>query len=92
MIPSGHLALIDRYVGYFAPYATSHDDLDRDTDFQDEVRNAARALVQAVKDRRSGKLLQLLDRGLHEARPAGSGARCGPIRDGRLDLGVFNAR
>ena len=31
------------------PYATSHDDLDRDTAFQEEVRNAARALVQAVK-------------------------------------------
>src|SRR5262249_16120058 len=68
MIPSGHLALIDRYVGYLAPYATSHDDLDRDTAFQDDVRNAARALVQAVKDRRSGKL-QPPDRGLHEARP-----------------------
>jgi multimeric flavodoxin WrbA len=68
MIPSGHLALIDRYVGYLAPYATSHDDLDRDTDFQADVRNAARALVQAVKDRRSGKL-QPPDRGLHEARP-----------------------
>jgi multimeric flavodoxin WrbA len=68
MIPSGHLALIDRYVGYLAPYATSHDDLDRDTDFQDDVRNAAKALVQAVKDRRSGKL-DPPDRGLHEARP-----------------------
>src|SRR6476659_5068840 len=68
MITSGHLALIDRYVGYLAPYATSHDDLDRDTDFQDDVRNAARALVQAVKDRRSGKL-NPPDRGLHEARP-----------------------
>jgi multimeric flavodoxin WrbA len=68
MIPSGHLALIDRYVGYLSPYATSHDDLDRDTDFQDDVRNAARALVQAVKDRRSGKL-EPADRGLHEARP-----------------------
>ncbi len=68
MIPSGHLALIDRYVGYLTPYATSHDDLDRDTDFQRDVRNAALALVQAVKDRRSGKL-QPPDRGLHEARP-----------------------
>ncbi len=68
MIPSGHLSMIDRYVGYLMPYATSHDDLDRDTDFQDDVRNAARALVQAVKDRRSGKL-QPPDRGLHEARP-----------------------
>ncbi len=68
MIPSGHLALIDRYVGYLTPYATSHDDLDKDTDFQDDVRNAAHALVQAVKDRRSGKL-EPPDRGLHEARP-----------------------
>jgi len=68
MISSGHLAMIDRYVGYLTPYATSHDDLDRDTDFQDDVRNAALALVQAVKDRRSGKL-QPPDRGLHEARP-----------------------
>lgn len=67
MIPSGHLALIDRYVGYLTPYATSHDDFDRDTDFQDDVRNAASALVQAVKDRRAGKL-QPPDRGLHETR------------------------
>lgn len=68
MIPSGHLSQIDRYVGYLAPYATSHDDLDKDTALQDDVRNAAQALVQAVKDRRSGKL-QVPDRGLHEARP-----------------------
>jgi len=68
MIPSGHLALLDRYVGYLSPYATSHDDLDRDTDFQEDVRNAARTLVQAVKDRRSGKL-EPPDRGLHETRP-----------------------
>jgi multimeric flavodoxin WrbA len=68
MIPSGHLGHIDRYVGYLTPYATSHDDLDKDEDFQEDVRNAARALVQAVKDRRSGKL-QPPDRGLHEARP-----------------------
>jgi hypothetical protein len=50
------LALLDRYVGYLSPYATSHDDLDRDTDFQEDVRNAARTLVQAVKDRRSSRL------------------------------------
>ena len=39
-----------------------------DKDLQEDVRNAARALVQAVKDRRSGKL-EPVDRGLHEARP-----------------------
>jgi len=58
----------DRYVGYLTPYATSHDELDMDKDLQEDVRNAARALVQAVKDRRSGKL-EPVDRGLHEARP-----------------------
>jgi multimeric flavodoxin WrbA len=68
MIPAGHLALIDRYVGYLTPYATSHDDLDEDADFQDDVRNAALTLIQAVKDRRAGRL-QPADRGLHEARP-----------------------
>ena len=68
LISSGHLCAIDRYVGYLAPYATSHDDLDRDLDFQEDVRNAARGLMQAVKDRRAGKL-QPPDRGLHEARP-----------------------
>src|SRR5262249_52811546 len=67
MIPSGHLALVDRYVGYLAPYATSHDDLDRDTDIQDDVRNAASALVQAVTDRRWGKP-QPPERGRHETR------------------------
>jgi hypothetical protein len=35
--------LIDRYVGYNEPYATSHDALDRDHSFIEEVRNAARA-------------------------------------------------
>jgi multimeric flavodoxin WrbA len=68
MIPSGHLSLIDRYIGYLTPYATSHDDLDMDKGVQDDVRNAARALMQAVKDRRGGKL-QPPDRGLHEAKP-----------------------
>ncbi len=68
MIPSGHLGHIDRFVGYLEPYATSHNDLDDDVDFQEDVRNAARALVQGVKDRRSGKL-EPPDRGQHEARP-----------------------
>ncbi len=68
MIPSGHLSLIDRYIGYLDPYATSHAALDKDEGLMEDVRNAARALTQAVKDRRSGKL-QPPDRGLHEAQP-----------------------
>jgi hypothetical protein len=42
--PAGGMAELDRYIGYFEPYATSHDSLDRDTAMQEEVRNAARTL------------------------------------------------
>jgi hypothetical protein len=68
MIPAGHLSHIDRYIGYYEPYATSHDDLDKDDDVQEDVRNAARALMQAVVDRRSGKL-EPPDRKLKEPKP-----------------------
>jgi multimeric flavodoxin WrbA len=49
LIEAGSSATIDRYVGYYQPYATSHQALDRDIDFQAEVRNAARALVKQVQ-------------------------------------------
>ncbi len=68
LIPAGHLATIDRYVGYYKPYATSHEDLDRDTSFQDEVRNCAHALMQGVRQMRRGELREP-DRKLREVRP-----------------------
>ena len=40
------------------PYATGHDELDRDTAVQEEVRNAARSLVETVRQIRSGRLRQ----------------------------------
>ena len=46
--PAGSSAEIDRYIGYWEPYATSHAALDKDTDIQNEVRNAARVLAEAV--------------------------------------------
>jgi multimeric flavodoxin WrbA len=58
LIPAARHAQLDRYIGYYMPYATSHDDLDKDTGVQEEVRNAARALVQAVKQLRRGELEQ----------------------------------
>ena len=58
LIPAGHAAELDRYVGYYESYATSHEALDRDRAFQEETRNAARALVQAVKLLRRGQLAQ----------------------------------
>ncbi len=68
LIPAGHLATIDRYVGYYKPYATSHRDLDADTAFQDEVRNCARALMQGVWQMRNGELKEP-DRKLRDVRP-----------------------
>ena len=68
LVSAGHAAELDRYVGYYEPYATSHDALDRDQALQDETRNAARALVQAVKLMRRGKFAQP-DARLREVRP-----------------------
>ena len=68
LIPAAHMAMVDGYVGYYKPYATSHDDLDRDKDFQEEVRNAARSLVTAAHLLRRGELKQS-DAGLREPRP-----------------------
>jgi multimeric flavodoxin WrbA len=56
LVAAGATGLVDRYVGYYEPYATSHAALDRDTAFQQEVQNAAQALVSAVALARSGRL------------------------------------
>jgi multimeric flavodoxin WrbA len=68
MIPAGRKATIGSYVGYYRPYATSHEDLDEDSAFQGEVQNAARSLVVAVRLQRSGRLDQP-DEGLEDLRP-----------------------
>ena len=54
--PAGPLAELDRYIGYWEPYATSHEALDRDAAVQAEVQNAALALAEAMTARRAGKL------------------------------------
>jgi multimeric flavodoxin WrbA len=59
---------IDRYIGYYEPYATSHQALDRDDALQSEVRNAAKTLLEAVALARSGKLPQP-GAGLTDPRP-----------------------
>jgi multimeric flavodoxin WrbA len=55
---AGSTAELDRYIGYMKPYATSHEELDRDEAVQEEVRNAARTLVEAVKAKRHGMLVE----------------------------------
>lgn len=56
LCPPGPKAHLDRYIGYWEPYATSHEALDRDTAVQEEVRNAARTLLEGVEADRAGKL------------------------------------
>jgi len=67
LVPAAPNALVDRYVGYYEPYATSHEALDRDTSFQEEVRNAARALVEGVRLLRAGAFPRA-DRGQRDPR------------------------
>jgi multimeric flavodoxin WrbA len=56
LVDAGAFALLERYVGYYEPYATSHESLDKDEDFQEEVRNVARAVAHAVRLLRDGTL------------------------------------
>ncbi|MGN6465183.1 MAG: NADPH-dependent FMN reductase, partial [Rhizobiaceae bacterium] len=49
----------DRYIGYWKPYATSHQELDENQAVLEEVRNAARSLAEGVRKRRAGQFRQL---------------------------------
>ena len=68
LVPAGRAAEVDGYIGYYEPYATSHEALDRDAAIQEEVRNAARALAEAVQAQREGKCVEP-GRALKEPRP-----------------------
>jgi multimeric flavodoxin WrbA len=57
LIPAGIDAELDRYIGYWKPYATAHAELDADRAMQAEVRNAAKTLAEAAHALHSGKLL-----------------------------------
>jgi len=63
LVDAGSQARLDRYVGYYEPYATSHDALDADEGLQAEVRNVAGAVANAVRELRAGTLSQP-DKGL----------------------------
>jgi multimeric flavodoxin WrbA len=55
LVDAGPKARLDRFVGYYEPYATSHQALDEDQPFQEEVKNVARAVAQTIRDVRAGK-------------------------------------
>ena len=55
LAPAGPQAELDRYIGYWKPYATNHEELDADKAIQEEVRNAALALAEGVMEQRAGR-------------------------------------
>jgi multimeric flavodoxin WrbA len=68
LIDAGAAARLDRMICYYGPYATSHDDLDDEKPFLEEVRNVARTVANAVAELRAGRLSQP-DAGLKNPRP-----------------------
>ena len=68
LIDAGFHARLDRYIGYYEPYATSHDALDADRAVWEEVRNVARAVARCVGDVRAGRHRRL-DAELKDPRP-----------------------
>jgi multimeric flavodoxin WrbA len=56
LVDAGPQARLDRFIGYYEPYATSHDELDGDADLQEEVRNVARAVARVAQALRRGEL------------------------------------
>jgi multimeric flavodoxin WrbA len=55
LVQAGKAAEVETYIGYYKPYATSHAELDAAPDIFEEVRNAARSLVEMVRLMRTGQ-------------------------------------
>ena len=56
LIDAGFRARLDRFIGYYEPYATRHDALDRDEAVQEETRSVARAVARVTAALRAGEL------------------------------------
>jgi multimeric flavodoxin WrbA len=68
LVDAGTQARLDRYIGYYEPYATSHHALDGDRALEEEVRNVARAVARAARALRDGTMV-VPDAKLSEPRP-----------------------
>lgn len=55
LLPAGGNAVIDRYLGYYEPYANNHVHLDRDEALFEETSQAAITLLEAVREARGGR-------------------------------------
>jgi multimeric flavodoxin WrbA len=56
LIDAGSEARLDRFIGYYEPYATSHDTLDAEKALQQEARNVGRAVARFMQALRKGEL------------------------------------
>lgn len=56
LIEAGPQSRLDRYIGYYEPYASSHEALDRDAAIEQEARNVAEAVMQTILSLRNGQL------------------------------------
>ncbi len=55
LLDAGDIARLDRFIGYYEPYATSHDTLDADEAVLEETRNVGLAVAHAVREMRAGR-------------------------------------
>ncbi|GGZ71789.1 FMN reductase [Lysobacter xinjiangensis] len=55
LVDAGAASQVDRYIGYYEPYATSHRALDRDEAMLEEARNVARAVATRVRQLQHGQ-------------------------------------
>lgn len=56
LVAAGPISRLDRYIGYYEPYATSHATLDHDRAVQDETRAVAREVARVTRALRDGRL------------------------------------
>jgi hypothetical protein len=55
LVQAGNSAMIDRYIGYYQPYAASREALDRDPAIRQEVRTA-QGLANQISLQRQGRI------------------------------------
>lgn len=67
MVQAGPQAVLDTWIGWYKPYATSHEDLDADPDTFVQVRNAALSVAAMAGQLRRGEY-RAPNAGLHSPR------------------------
>jgi hypothetical protein len=67
MTQAGPQAALDTWIGWYRPYATSHEDLDADADVFVQVQQAALSLANMVQQLRTGAY-RAPNAGLHSPR------------------------